>query len=376
MSKLKPSEIAVFIDPFSYKQEQDRLFDASHQPDASDSAFEPFAYLRSWLQERGVDVHTADLLDADRSNGHAVNVFISLGPRQRYTRLAHRDDVVLSGFFAFECPVVLPSLYSDLHTLGGAFKRVFSFSTEEALRPFLRGPVKLTRFMLPLSFDDVHEGIWERRDRQFLTIISGNKMTGVDGQELYTDRLRAIEFFNRYHEIDLWGRDWDGPPIRMATRLPRVVARRKRRLKMWWESMRPTKDPLRVAAQEAFRGATTHKAETMSRYSFAICYENQVLEGWITEKIFDCFYAGTVPIYWGAPDVDRWIPPACFIDMREFEGYEELREFLRSLMPEQIAAYRVAARDFIRSERFRPFSKQTFAELIGRIVEEDTGVSL
>jgi hypothetical protein len=101
-----------------------------------------------------------------------------------------------------------------------------------------------------------------------------------------------------------------------------------------------------------------------------------ILEGWITEKIFDCFYAGTVPIYLGAPDVEHWIPPECFIDMRRFEGYDDLREYLLALTDGEIEAYRVAARDFLRSEQFRPFSKQTFAELIGRIVEEDTGVSL
>jgi hypothetical protein len=373
---MSPSDIGVFIDPFSYKQEQDRLFDAGHQPDASDDAFEPFAHLRAWLQERGVDVHTADLLDADRANGHPVKIFFSFGPRQRYTLLAGREDVLLSGFFAFECPVVLPTLYRDLHTVGGAFKRVFSFSTEEALRPFLRGPVRLTRFMLPLSFDDVHGGIWERRDRQFLTIVSGNKMTWVEGKELYTERLRAIEFFNRYREIDLYGRDWDGPPIRMATRLPRAVARLERRLKTSWESLRPPTDPLRVAAQQAFRGPTSHKADTLSRYTFAICYENQVVEGWITEKIFDCFFAGTIPIYWGAPDIDRWIPPECFIDMRQFQGYDDLRELLHSLNDDQIEAYRVAALDFVRSERFHPFTKHAFAELVGQVIEEDTGVSL
>lgn len=145
---------------------------------------------------------------------------------------------------------------------------------------------------------------------------------------------------------------------------------------MRWESVRPLTDPQRVAVRQAYRGATTQKADTMSRYTFAVCFENMILDGWITEKIFDCFYAGTVPVYWGAPDIEDWIPPTCYVDIREFGGYDELREFLRSRTPEQIEAYRVAARDFLRSERFQPFSKQTFAELIGRIVEEDTGVRL
>jgi hypothetical protein len=36
----------------------------------------------------------------------------------------------------------------------------------------------------------------------------------------------------------------------------------------------------------------------------------------------------------------------------------------------------MAAREFFRSPRFHPFSKRAFAETVGRIVEEDTGVAL
>jgi len=373
---MQASDIALFIDPFSYRNEQDRLFDAKGTMDAGDHAFEPFAYLRKWLQTRGIEVHTADRLDSSSHNGRPVTIFLSFGQRARYRRLETRDDVLLSGFFAFECPVVLPALYDELPQIGDKFSRVFSFSTEDALRPFMRRQVRLTRFMLPQSFDEVHEKIWEVRDRRFLVMVSGNKLTTFRINELYSERLRALEFFNRYGEVDLYGRDWEGPPVRMASRTPRVVHRLERRARTRWESLRPPTDPLRVAVRETYRGSTSHKAETLGGYTFAVCYENQILEGWITEKIFDCLYAGTVPIYWGAPDIERWVPPECFIDMRQFGGYEELREFLHSLTPEQIDSYRVAARDFIGSEDFLPFSKQTFAELIGRIVEEDTGVSL
>ena len=49
--------------------------------------------------------------------------------------------------------------------------------------------------------------------------------------------------------------------------------------------------------------------------SFAICYENaRDIPGYITEKIFDCFFAGCVPIYWGgAPNVTDHIPANTFI---------------------------------------------------------------
>lgn len=369
------SEVALFVDPFSPRLGQDRLFDRSEAAGAGDNAFEPFAHLREFMQSRGIEVHTADALEAHPRDG-TLNIYISLGLRQRYERLSQRSDVRLTGFFAFECPIVLPALYRDLHRIGDRFERVFSYSTESALSPFLRGPVNLTRFMLPQSFDDVHEDIWERRDRKLLAVINANKVTRIKVNELYTERLRAIEFFNRYGEIDLYGLGWDQPPVRLGTRLPRAVTRIERRVKAAWESVRPPSDRLRTAARRAWRGETSRKDVTLGGYKFSICFENSILEGWITEKIFDCFYAGAVPVYLGAPDVEEWIPPECFIDMRRFDGYDALREYLLALSDDEIESYRCAARDFLRSERFRPFSKQTFAELIGRLIEEDTGVVL
>ena len=373
---MRPSDVAVFIDPFSRQTEGDRLFDPEGAPGASDSTLTPFAHLRSWLNVRGVEVHTADMLDARRPNGRTLNLYLSLGMRRRYPSLARRPDVLLSGFFAFECPIVLPGIYRDLHKIGHAFRRVFSYSTEAALHPFLRGPVRLTHFMYPQPFDAVHEHIWERCDRQFLVMVNANKVTKVRVNELYTERLASIEFFNRRREIDLYGLGWDGPPVQLGRRVPRVVQRFERRAKQRWESLRQPTDPVRVAIRQAYRGPTSKKAETLGGYKFALCFENSALDGWITEKIFDCFYAGTVPIYWGAPDVERWIPPECFVDMRDFEGYHDLRDFLLSLTDDQIDEYRVAARDFLGSDGFRPFSKHTFAERIGRLVEEDAGVSL
>ena len=101
-----------------------------------------------------------------------------------------------------------------------------------------------------------------------------------------------------------------------------------------------------------------------------------ILKGWITEKIFDCFYTGTIPIYWGEPEIEKQIPAACFIDMRAFAGYDELAEFLRGLTPSEIQAYRDNARDFLGSAAFRPFSKETFAGIFIRMIEEDLGLNL
>lgn len=45
------------------------------------------------------------------------------------------------------------------------------------------------------------------------------------------------------------------------------------------------------------------KYDFQQKHKFSICFENSSHPGYITEKLVQGFAAGTVPIYWGAPDV-------------------------------------------------------------------------
>jgi hypothetical protein len=250
---------------------------------------------------------------------------------------------------------------------------MYSFSGDDALRPFLRGPVSFRPFRYPYPFEDVHEEAWARRDRGFLVMINGNKVPPLKTQELYSERLRALAYFGAHGEIDLYGVGWHGPAYRIGTtKVPKAVQRLQYKAEAVLDRLRP--DPALVAARRVYKGAVPVKAETLSGYAFAICFENQILEGWVTEKIFDCLVAGTVPVYLGAPDIERWVAPECFVDMRRFSGYDELREFLHDLSPSDIDAYREAAREYFRSEQYRPFTKHAFAEIFGQIVSEDAAI--
>ncbi len=72
------------------------------------------------------------------------------------------------------------------------------------------------------------------------------------------------------------------------------------------------------------------KLDVLSRYKFCLGFENTSFPGYITEKIFDCFLAGTIPIYMGAPDILDYIPRSCFVDLRRFNNYDELGEYLNA----------------------------------------------
>ncbi len=51
-----------------------------------------------------------------------------------------------------------------------------------------------------------------------------------------------------------------------------------------------------------------------NKYKFILCFENSYADGYITEKIFNCFFAKTIPIYKGDPNVKNYFMPTSFID--------------------------------------------------------------
>ena len=360
--------VTLFIDPPSHHFLKDRLFDANAVPFAGDQLMAPYTHLRRVLADHGIGARTVDALPETPLPGR--HVYISTGSLDRYASLARRPDLVISAFFGFECPVVDPGLYRALPRASRVFRRMFTWSDSASLRRFVGADLPFRSFRWPQSFDAVHESIWTNRDRRFLMMMQGNKMPILRRYSLHEERLRAVEYFNRTNEIDLYGREWDQPPYRMGiTYVPATIRRIERQARAAWYRVRPNR--LMAAAKSAWRGPATRKSETMGQYTFAICFENMALKGWITEKIFDCFFCGTIPIYLGAPEIRDVIPADCYIDMREFKDYAALGSFLRALSPAAIDRYRDAARAFLASPAYRPFTKAAFAELILQIVQED-----
>jgi hypothetical protein len=367
-------DITLFIDPFSRHFLCDALFDLDSDRFGGDAILTPYVYLRSWFQDRGLQVYTADRL-VRKEVCSAQNVYISFDIEDNCRALAKRGDVIPSAFFAFESPVVQPSLYQNLIWVQRYFKRIYSLIDSESLNPFLRGPLHCQQFRMPQSFDRVNEEVWRQTNRKFLVMINQNKLPRLYWRDLYTERLRALEFFSRTGDIDLYGIGWNVPPYRVGkTWMPYTLQRVHRKFLYYWQRIHP--NPLLEAARRVYRGPALSKCQTLGQYKFALCFENTILEGWITEKIFDCFRAGTIPIYWGAPNIDTGIPAGCFIDMRHFESYQDLASYLKGLGEVEIQRYREGARDFLASEGFRPFTKETFVERIRRIIQEDTGIRI
>ncbi|NGX26856.1 MAG: hypothetical protein K940chlam6_00782 [Chlamydiae bacterium] len=111
--------------------------------------------------------------------------------------------------------------------------------------------------------------------------------------------------------------------------------------------------------------SSQEKLNLLKNYRFCICFENvHTTPGYITEKIFDAFAAGCVPIYWGPENVEDYIPIDCFIDYRKFKNNEEMYQFITSITESEYELYIDNIRHFLQSEQASLFSQENFEKLL------------
>jgi hypothetical protein len=184
--------------------------------------------------------------------------------------------------------------------------------------------------------------------------MAGNKWSDHP-LELYSERLRTIDWFCRHHpdRLDLYGPGWAPSGWKKVKEAARDLRRRARG--------RPRR-LLRWGGYPVYRGMAPSKAEVLEKYRFCLCYENaRSIAGYVTEKIFDSFLAGVVPVYLGWEDVTDWIDGSTFIDRRDFTDHDELYRFLSTMDRRTYEAYLEAIGVFLDSPQGRRFDVEAFA---------------
>jgi len=175
--------------------------------------------------------------------------------------------------------------------------------------------------------------------KRYLAIINSFKNNIKNKKnDLYHERIKAINYFLQNSTIDLYGQGWE-----------------------------KSTDPL---IKLAYLGSVVSKIETLKEYKFAFAFENSNNDiGGITEKIFDVMAAGCIPIYWGAPDIDMHIPKDCFIDYRDYLDYQKLDVFLQSISESEYEKYIIAIDRFLKSDQYLKFTSVGFIESVMRAIE-------
>jgi hypothetical protein len=195
---------------------------------------------------------------------------------------------------------------------------------------------------------------------KFCCLIASQKYSWV-GPELYTERLRAIRWFETHHpdEFDLYGQRWDRFYFKKKLSILNPVLARIYKGCPWL--------PRRRLFPSA-RGSVARKRDVMRQYKFCICYENASYPGWLTEKMLDAMFAGSVPVYQGDPEVAKLVPPAAFIDKRNFPDYDALYAYLQGMPSAEYEGYRQAIHQFVHGDSIKPLGAEAFTEMILREV--------
>jgi hypothetical protein len=321
------------------------LFDVKSKSNR-DGGFFSWSLLRANFSRHLVVLDTLDL-----NVGKLVDFEIHLD--SWLSKTAADNSYLLMLETAQVCP--LNGIASNLNH----FKKIFTWNDE------LVDGDRFIKLNFPNSINTHPVDGFLPRNR-FCCMISGNRVLAVqDGRNLYPERVSVIRWFENYapQDFDLYGIGWDMPVVgggligKLKRRFWRVLSR--------FVELRPF---------PSYRGKVAHKRDVLTRTRFAICFENvRDLPGYITEKIFDCFFSGCVPVYWGANNITEYIPAGCFIDRRNFNGTEDVYKFLKSISEDDFKEYQRCIAAFLESDAAYPFSSEFFAETIVNTIVQDLG---
>tara|TARA_B110000977_G_scaffold198183_1_gene282470 strand:- start:2680 stop:3789 length:1110 start_codon:yes stop_codon:yes gene_type:complete len=301
----------------------DRVFDVSA---SRDNIFERFFLLRKHLYNFGMTCRTVDMFEPskidilifhDLMNSLDVilkiiksNPFVKLVyvPNEPYFIIPLHDSKILP-----QLPVDCILTWND--QIASKFYHVVKCNIGQ--------PVIFKKDIPSIPF----------KSKKFISSICSYKSSNVE-VALYEERVYAIDFFSKQPtNLDLYGIGWD---------------------KADFSFIKPS-----------YKGPCENKRDVLQKYKFSIAYENiATLPGLITEKIFDCFSAGTIPVYIGAPNIKDYIPPSCFIDVRDFRNYEQLYEYLVSMPESEYQQYLDATITFINTPEYDIFTSRFYAKTV------------
>ncbi len=168
---------------------------------------------------------------------------------------------------------------------------------------------KYRHLYFPAPYKKVSNQHWSNtaRSEKFVMISGNHRPRKGFKNELYSRRLDALRYLARKDLIELYGMNWK-----------KLLSRNV----FWFNYWRSF-----YAIIKTHKGGCESKLEVLSKYCFSVCFENLRLDGYITEKLFDCLYSGCIPLYWGAEDIDKFIPEDSYINVNNFASLEDAIDF-------------------------------------------------
>ena len=323
---------------------RNRMF-LSPESTVGDNLAAPFVDMARMLAARGHRLSTIDMAPLD---SYDAIVFLDYPTRwNAYFRRALRSADIPLYLVLQESQAIRPDNYRARNHRG--FRKVFTWHDG------LVDGNRYIKWFNAVDFGSVAKD--DGGDRRLLcALVAGNKFSNHPA-ELYSARRDTLKWFAAHAPADiaLYGEGWDRWYVPQAGFLGNAVLAKLYRIMPGLPRRR---------AYPFWKGTIRWKMDVLRGARFCICYENAVFPGYVTEKIFDCFFAGCVPVYWGAPNVTDYIPSGTFIDRGRFTSHEDLHAYLRGMPESEYNGYRAAISDYLASEQARLFGAEHMTNVV------------
>ena len=324
--------------------------DAVFAPENASQVAQFVRKFKKWMEScYDVEVHTYDCVDATSDDVKAVLYFDYNWRYAGEDKLLCRIPFEKRALMIIEPENINPSLYY-LPWYRNRFSTIFTWDKRLLAKYPNYKPVNVPVGAEPSLYRENRFSGIAFKEKKLLIAVSRNRWAYMP-QSTYNLRKAAYRHFeaNCNDGFDLYGQGWNNP----------VTSFEK-----WFGFHRFS------CYRGEILGAWDDKVAVMSRYKFALCFENNASQpGYVSEKITDCFCARCVPIYYGAPGVADLIPQDCWIDARQFKNFREMQNFILGMTPERHAKYLKAIEDFMHSSALDFFSTEhyfsTLAEGLG-----------
>ncbi len=202
---------------------------------------------------------------------------------------------------------------------------------------------------------------FENRD-QLVVLFGSNRSlrSWYPKNNLYGERVKTIKWFetNAINDFKLYGKKWNMSG-RLPTRIGAFIHSIEKRL------------PFKYPPFPSWQGSVPNKQKILKLSRFSIVYENlKGINGYISEKIFDAFVAGNVPVYWGANDIEKYISSDCFINRNNYKNHFDLYKYLKNMTEERYLVYQNNIKNFLVKDSSN-FTCEKFADIISSNIVEN-----
>jgi hypothetical protein len=189
----------------------------------------------------------------------------------------------------------------------------------------------------------------------------------------YEERVRFIENYIHYFDgkpewhFALYGAGWNFPPKKSGY-LSHIFFRINEQLAKLY-NLNIMKHSNRIGS--VWQGTIHRKEDVLSDSKFSLAIENVYYrDGYVTEKLFDCMRAGSVPITKGDPVTTFEIPRDLYINIDDFGNYSSLFRFLEHYNQKDYDRWLIKRDKFIMEESWNSGSSCRFAaNLAGEILK-------